>query len=213
MAIRTYSAWHDDGEPARWARPIIDLTDTLVDVVPGKHELGVLGNRAHLLDTPPQDHCPYSQTGWPIYSPYPFVHGLDWTAQGYARQFRWWVSEARAGRCRWVKYINIDRHHYSFQPGYAVRPSSDDPGHGHLSIRSDWTNLRAAHGWVTVRRGDRGSAVKQLQAIANGHGAGLTPDGVFGPKTDRWVRSFQDRRGLKVDGIAGPTTRLYTFVL
>lgn len=210
--IRTHAGWVADGSPSRWARPIIDITHVLTELVPS-HELGVLGNRPHLIATPPEDHCPYSQTGWPVYSPYPFVHALDWTAAGYARQFRWWVSEARAGRAPWVKYINIDRRHHSFRPGYAVRPSSDDPGHGHLSIRSDWTQRPAAYGWVTVRRGDTGGAVARLQAIANGHGAGLLVDGVFGKRTQAWTRGFQDRRGLVVDGIAGPVTRLHTFVL
>jgi len=215
MPPRTYAAWHADGEPSRYAQPISDLASALLDNSPAGWELGVLGNRPHLTAKLPEDHCPFSQTGWPIASPYPFIHALDWSHEdrSYVRQFRWWVSEARAGRARWVKYINIDGRHHSFQPGYAVRPSSDDPSHGHLSIRSDWTHRPATYGWVTVRRGNTGSAVAALQSIANGHGAGLTVDGRFGPRTDRWVRGFQERRELVVDGIAGPVTRWSTFVL
>jgi transglycosylase-like protein/putative peptidoglycan binding protein len=35
---------------------------------------------------------------------------------------------------------------------------------------------------------------------------GITPDGVYGPKTRAAVRRFQRREGLAVDGIAGPAT-------
>ncbi len=54
----------------------------------------------------------------------------------------------------------------------------------------------------TVRKGDRGPAVRRVQSRL-----GLTADGMFGPQTARAVRRFQRRRGLTADGIVGPITR------
>jgi peptidoglycan hydrolase-like protein with peptidoglycan-binding domain len=55
---------------------------------------------------------------------------------------------------------------------------------------------------VTLRKGDRGRAVRRLQRKL-----GVAADGVFGPQTDRAVRRFQRRNGLVADGIVGPMTR------
>jgi Transglycosylase-like domain/Putative peptidoglycan binding domain len=55
---------------------------------------------------------------------------------------------------------------------------------------------------VVVKRGDRGSAVRQIQSKL-----GIPADGVFGPQTERAVRRFQRSKGLLVDGIVGPQTR------
>ncbi len=52
-----------------------------------------------------------------------------------------------------------------------------------------------------IERGDRGPVVEQLQRKLD-----LTADGVFGPDTERAVRSFQRRKGLAVDGVVGPAT-------
>ncbi len=60
----------------------------------------------------------------------------------------------------------------------------------------------ASSSTVTVRKGDRGRAVRRVQRRL-----GLTADGVFGPQTNRAVRRFQRRRGLTADGIVGPITR------
>jgi hypothetical protein len=54
----------------------------------------------------------------------------------------------------------------------------------------------------TLRKGDRGPAVRRLQRRL-----GISADGVFGRQTDRAVRRFQRRRGLVADGIVGPITR------
>ena len=55
---------------------------------------------------------------------------------------------------------------------------------------------------VTVRKGDRGPAVKRVQRKL-----GVGADGVFGPQTDRALRRFQRRKDLVADGIVGPKTR------
>lgn len=60
----------------------------------------------------------------------------------------------------------------------------------------------ASSSTVTVRKGDRGGAVRRVQRRL-----GLTADGVFGPQTNRAVRRFQRRRRLTADGIVGPITR------
>lgn len=58
----------------------------------------------------------------------------------------------------------------------------------------------------TVRRGDRGEAVKDLQRILKDMGYNLEVDGIFGPLTKSVVESYQGKMGLTRDGIVGPKT-------
>jgi len=55
----------------------------------------------------------------------------------------------------------------------------------------------------TMRRGSRGEGVKQLQQALGMRQV----DGIFGPATERAVRTFQQNSNIKVDGIVGPETR------
>lgn len=57
-----------------------------------------------------------------------------------------------------------------------------------------------------LRRGSRGTAVRELQNLLTQKGFPLQTDGIFGFNTDAAVRSFQRSRGLRVDGIVGPNT-------
>ena len=61
----------------------------------------------------------------------------------------------------------------------------------------------------TLRRGDKGPYVVDMQTKLNRLGYDLGPcgiDGDFGRATEKAVKAFQGDHGLKVDGICGPAT-------
>ena len=58
-----------------------------------------------------------------------------------------------------------------------------------------------------LRKGDKGDDVKLLQHRLNILGSQLTEDGVWGVQTDSAVRGYQYKAGLTVDGIVGPKTQ------
>lgn len=59
----------------------------------------------------------------------------------------------------------------------------------------------------TLRQGDRGESVRELQTMLNALGFSVgAVDGVFGNATYLAVRNFQAANGLTVDGIVGPST-------
>jgi hypothetical protein len=60
-----------------------------------------------------------------------------------------------------------------------------------------------------LKRGARGDAVRQLQALLVRAGLDLSPfgaDGDFGATTERAVRAYQATRGLTIDGVVGRGT-------
>lgn len=58
----------------------------------------------------------------------------------------------------------------------------------------------------TVRRGDEGRDVRQLQELLKARGANVTVDGKFGATTETAVKEIQRSASLVADGVAGPTT-------
>jgi peptidoglycan hydrolase-like protein with peptidoglycan-binding domain len=60
--------------------------------------------------------------------------------------------------------------------------------------------------WPLEQDGSTGENVRSIQYLLNDHGSRLTVDGVFGPRTEAAVRSFQRQHGLSVDGIVGNQT-------
>jgi peptidoglycan hydrolase-like protein with peptidoglycan-binding domain len=60
--------------------------------------------------------------------------------------------------------------------------------------------------WPLVKRGDEHHPVRTLQHLLRARGQQIAVDGIFGPETERAVRSFQQAHGLAADGIVGPQT-------
>lgn len=59
----------------------------------------------------------------------------------------------------------------------------------------------------TIKKGNRGDAVKKAQELLNAKGFDCgAADGIFGSKTQKAVKSFQKSKGLKADGIIGKNT-------
>jgi peptidoglycan hydrolase-like protein with peptidoglycan-binding domain len=65
---------------------------------------------------------------------------------------------------------------------------------------------------VQVKRGSTGDAVRGLQEVmkfhdqSDGEGLPIHVDGIFGQRTDQFVRGFQTAVGTPADGIVGPIT-------
>lgn len=69
-------------------------------------------------------------------------------------------------------------------------------------------DIRTLQNAGMLRRGSRGSAVRALQNLLQSKGQNPgTVDGIFGPNTERAVRSFQSAENIQVDGIVGPQTK------
>lgn len=147
------------------------------------------------------------------------VMGAHWDWLGYA-SIDAFVAEARSGIAGQVRLMAafIDRsgltralqnHDWrAFARGY----------NGPAFHRNAYdTRLKAAylqharrsgdeHGTRLLRSGARGEEVRQLQTALGRHGFHLAADGIFGPATERAVRTFQQRSGLPETGLACGST-------
>lgn len=163
MSAQRRLAWIADGSPFRLATPARDLRDVLRG-----HGYTVydIGNRTHLEAEPPEDHTPYSATGWPGTAVYGVGYAIDVmpppaglpSLQELGAQV---LEDRNAGVAgiRWLKYMNWEPEgnytgpcwHESWQPSYARR-SSSDRGHIHLSGLTGYESSTIGAGYDPVAR-------------------------------------------------------------
>lgn len=122
----------------------------------------------HLKAARPEDHCPFSTTGYPTPHPYPFVAAVDIMPPkagsglpSLQRLGARLIADRNAGvpGISWMKYINHepDRDdggrcfHDSWQPAYR-RVDSRDRGHLHISAYSTVATSPVATGYDPVAR-------------------------------------------------------------
>lgn len=91
-------------------------------------------------------------------------------------------------------------------PTTATTQAVDPGGAASQAQASELAASAPPYPGIMLRLGSSGPPVVTLQTLLNGHGAGLTPDGAFGPLTRQAVVGFQQGAALDVDGIVGPAT-------
>ncbi|MBE5802261.1 MAG: peptidoglycan-binding protein [Clostridiales bacterium] len=94
----------------------------------------------------------------------------------------------------------------------AAGSSSGSPSSGSTSDNSSSSgstsgdSSSSSNGYTTLRYGDKGDAVKQMQKALKELKYNVSPDGDYGALTQAAVAAFQRRNGLTADGVAGPKT-------
>jgi GH25 family lysozyme M1 (1,4-beta-N-acetylmuramidase) len=134
-------------------------------------------------------------SGWPVarhrrWYARPGAHPLD--------DVLWWQSGVRTvpgvdGPCDYNIFFGTMA---DLSPRKPRPPIPDPKPGGKVSIPAP----------MTVRQGDRGTAVHNLQALLAVRGYRLTADSKFGPHTADAVVSWQRRAHIGVDAVAGPDT-------
>lgn len=158
-----YYVWSADGKPYALMRPARAVQATL-----RRRGLTVYDypDRSHLEADTPEDHTPFSATGWPVKSAYGIGHALDimprnGNAAGRAENAaiaRQLIKDRNAGHpgAAWIKYINwTDEQGVCRQerwmPTHVTR-SSTDRNHIHVSGRSDCDAYAGADTYDPVAR-------------------------------------------------------------
>lgn len=155
MASQSYFAWLQAGRPYALCRPGAELRNVFTAA---GFTVYHYPDEAHLTADPPQDHTPFSATGWPVPSARGIGHAIDimpmpglMPLPDLARRL---IADRDAGvPGTWAfKYINWtdewgDCRHVAWQPDKTVT-TSIDRGHIHLSLRSDaddWAGIGVNH--------------------------------------------------------------------
>lgn len=119
--------------------------------------LGTIGDETHLTAEIPQDHTPFSATGWPDAHPYPTVLALDVMHHPQAGcdvgpLVDYWVAEARAGETPWVKYIIWRAQRFDVRDGWKPVEAKGHFDHAHVSFRTDYFNVSIGD-WSVAKKG------------------------------------------------------------
>jgi hypothetical protein len=172
MASQAYHDWVAAGKPWKIARPIQMVGNRL-----RAHGYTVYyqGNQSHLEHVPPEDHTPFSATGWPAKSPYPYCMAMDIMPPDAGQKskltgkplpsLQQLAARLRAdkntnyGPAEFLKYMNWEPegnntgpcYHETWMPTYARR-TSGDRGHIHASCRSDMHTSTVSDGYDLVAR-------------------------------------------------------------
>lgn len=144
MSSPDYDAWLSAGKPYELCQPGQDLLAVLKRA---GYDCGSYPDDRHLMKDRPEDHTPFSYTGWPVVSRRWVGHAIDvMPTRGLphlANLARRLIADKNAkvkgtGPIKYINWTSIDGvcRHESWQPDHRTT-SSTDAGHLHISFRSD----------------------------------------------------------------------------
>jgi hypothetical protein len=155
MASQGYYDWVAAGRPLEPCQPVRDLVARLKVAYPAQaNEFSWYADETHYTAEPPQDHTPYSATGWPWPSPRWVVFATDVMHRPLIGAdcnvlFPYWLAEAKAGRMPWLKYMIWQAKRYDVRNNWVPVAAVGHFDHIHLSVRTDHQDTRLG-AWSVV---------------------------------------------------------------
>lgn len=225
MATAAYYTWVSKGRPYTLIRP---ARQTQTSIKAYGITVYDYPNEAHLKAPTPEDHTPFSVTGWPGTNTKYNARALDVMPRSSSYEHRKENADIARQLIRdrdtgyqgamWIKYINWtdedgtcrqERWTDLANPLKRTTRSSTDKGHIHISGRSDVDTDTRADGYDPVARMKGGYTVSDSQLIANAE-RGVT---AIVANTDKikfdhdWANS-----GMPEDGFDNPIKKLQSSV-
>ena len=166
------------GHPSQyWVKKLVNGRYPATAAVPGRSNHGV-GLALDLAEEYDTDSAPDSiRTQW----------------------VQWLVDNARRyGICA---ELQSEPWHWRYYAGDNIPKAVLDYEAGVGIAHTPTPVLVLAYPGTPVKLGSQGDSVKLIQAVV-----GAKPDGDFAGVTDRLVKAWQSKNGLKADGVVGPVT-------
>lgn len=185
MAVAAFYTWERLGRPLTPAQPIREFVEKCRVAFPkaaAQNLFSWYADAAHYEDSYPEDHTPFSVTGWPVANPQWWVCATDVMHRpelgvDCAVLVPYWLAEARGGRMPWLKYVIWQAKRYDVRNGWVPVGSSGHFDHAHLSGRTD--HLATSLGdWAVTPTENQGDQ-DMILIVQDGSGATYTYNGVY----------------------------------
>ena len=147
-----------------------------------------------------------------ITNPHPNLRYVIHKRKIYQRKHGW-KAEVYTGPSAHADHVHVSSgngpdgrstSNYDSTASWGIAEIDDDPAPTPPKPSQPTTKL--GDKMPTTKRGNRGHAVKVLQATLGIWGWKVSVDGIFGPQTEKALKAFQNKHASPVDGIAGPIT-------
>lgn len=171
MAVAAFSRWESLGRPLEPAQPVREMVQALKAAFPlAAGTFSWYADASHYEAGVPEDHTPYSYTGWPLPNPEWFVFATDVMHQPDLGVdcnvlFDYWIGEARTGRIPSLKYLIWQGQRYDVRAAtpWEPTPTLGHFDHIHLSFRTDYTHTGFGD-WNPIPGGDNDMLTPQEKA-------------------------------------------------